>query len=411
MTLDQAEAEVLGWAIPEVERRIEYSAYVSDGALGQILGTTLHLYDDNGLSFLVLSEDDDAVHKLDERLISLAVLPTGYALIAVEASEARMRLLEHDGPDGRLGTDTEGIARGGDVVTAGDRRHIWAVFDAATGASLGAVDLAPTGPVAPLSAVPTLSADQMRPATRVPMPTTEAVIWDPATPTPLTEVSHQRVLKPGEVPQQVAATAARLPIVAGAWWRYRTTGLQDDVYWKSSETTVTVVESVQIAPDAVRSTVRVDPPEGKVGDVGFFSSYEPHYYLLPNALIGRVQSNPTLQELRDYAAQVARAPANPERVAQPPAQDIFLSTWRTGDDPNYWWHLADLRGIDTPAGTFQDCAVFERIFGMRVTAAIWLCPGVGFVRAEIPVLGSMTSNWIGVHELVEFHIPEQVLVP
>lgn len=403
MSLGEAEAVVLGWAIPDVDRRVERSAYVSDDALAEVLGRLIWVTSENGPHHVILSQ---TAQKLSDQERQLALRPLGHALIVVEASDAWISLFEHDGLDEWIGGKADEMASGG--AREGERKRFVAFFDAATGASLGTLPR-DYEQLTLLSAIPTLPADRLRPATRTPATPTQAVAGHVAPPTPLAGTPPQGVLATGEVPPSVASLAAKFPIMSGAWWRYRSTTLQDLFYWQRTEATVVVVQSIQVSPDVVRSTTRLDPrgSPGFLGSLGFFESQISHFYLLPAAMVGRVQRDRSLDDVRGYLAQPTQHPPTQDPLLRAPAEDIFMLYWQVGERPNYWWHLVDIRAVTTPAGTFQDCAIFERIFSARVTAAIWLCPGVGFVRAEIPVLGSMYSNWITAVELVDYHIPQQ----
>jgi hypothetical protein len=279
---------------------------------------------------------------------------------------------------------------------AGGRRSTF-LFEAATGELLGALPAS----AEELWGLPTLAAGGIAPATP-PAATAGTTPTPHPTATPLDAGGTSKPLAAGQVPTAVVDTARELPLVEGAWWRYRSTYTYNGLFWERIERTIAVAESVLVATDTVRSTLAFDPPNG----LGFLHEGTPHWYLMPGAVLGG--STAGLDRL-DALRAVPTAVALERRTGRPghaPRPDMYPFPLESGEHLPHGWRVIARHTLDTPAGTFPSCALLHADLAMRVQAGIWLCPGVGFTRAEIPVLGSAHGdNGLALHELIAYHIP------
>lgn len=65
-----------------------------------------------------------------------------------------------------------------------------------------------------------------------------------------------RSLAIGEVPTALADVVATVPLVHGAWWRYRVTGVSLGTRWWQTTYTETIVAATRYAPDLVSVRTR-----------------------------------------------------------------------------------------------------------------------------------------------------------
>lgn len=184
-------------------------------------------------------------------------------------------------------------------------------------------------------------------------------------------------LSSGEVPQAVVDTARVLPWVAGGRWAYRATRVEDMVHWSTFAETETVASAEQLSPATME--VRLDYGEPLLAPwadgMGLTGFLRPDGLYSDRWLVGQ-----------DLPAAVFRMPlGTPTRV----------------DD---FWHIFKVGSVTAPAGHFENCHVLVESAGARNLSAHWLCPGVGFVRHELPYCGEDGSTYT-VYELVDYEIP------
>jgi len=429
ITLAEAERMVLDLAIPEVDRRIERSYVTSQAGLLETFQDGVFVSTEHLAHACLLLDRGPGVPEWCEYPFDVH----GLAIIVVEASDAWLELYESTLLDALYG-DADGMASGtyegsefdGVIAPSRPRKDLVALIEGSTGEIIGFMsggrgDVDESRPV-----LPAIDPARLITATVLPSPPTATERpWWSGTPTPLpipdvgdaivpwSSWSEPIPLADGEVPAQIMDTARTFPIVAGAWWRYRTTQLSNDAYWHRSERTIRVVRSERIAPGIVRSEIAEEPI--RHGTVSAIDSSATWWYLFSTGVAGRPNRvgsrDATLVDIREFMSQLPFIADGRVRVDEPPLDDAIRIPLTLGDHAVYRWSLVQF-GTRTEAGkTFEGCAMFHTILSAAITAEHSICPGVGIVRSEIPMLGKYWFASIVVEELIDYHIPELIEIP
>lgn len=395
MTVEEAESEVLSWAIPEREARIERSAYVSSADFQAAMSS---------------EELEDAWPGLDDTPYGMAfqlqeILPASGWLIMVEGSQRGIDLLgfgHRRSPDGLAGNvvppnlcepaprdyrlkftaffdPTTGLYlghNGADQVLSSIPESVWQLAQARVRPVHEVTPTLTPSPPPTQTAIPTadLASTLTATSTSTPRPT-------PTEPFPVDATSVP--LGAGEVPQAVIGTARVLPWVAGGQWTYLATRVEDMVHWSTFTVTETVASAQRLSPTTME--VRLD--YGEPGWTPWAAGMDLKNYLRPDGF---------------YSDRWWTGQNHPAVV--------FRLPMAAGGRVDEFWYVDKVESVTVPAGHFEDCYVMIENAGARNLFAHWLCPGVGFVRHELP---SCTSDGSGytVYELTNYNIPPIIPLP
>ena len=432
ITLEQAERIVLNLAIPEVGRRIERSYITTQAALlaaSPDTGITVAGEFTLGLCLLL----DHGPEQPDWCM--LGALVSGPAILVVEASDAWIPFFVGTHLDVVYGSGVDSMASGGlldreePVGTARPtttRKPLVALFEGLSGELIGFMHQGIVDQEDQRLSFPTIETARLVAATApTPTPSSTRHSTSHGTPTPLPIPNPRDVPVPwhpwhgptplaeGEVPAAIMNTARTLPLVDGAWWRYRTSFLSNGAYWKRSERTIRVQRSERIAPDIVRSELSISPYDAQ--SVSVFENTSPWWYLFTNGAASRPERRDmpvtTLDDARTFMAWLALEPSRRDLSIESPFQDVVQFPVKVGEQPVYRWEHIDFVDRDVLGTRIKNCAVYHMILSAAITAEHTLCPGVGLVRSETPFLGKWWSGGLMVEELMDYHVPELVEIP
>ncbi len=404
MTLADARATVRQWWIPANEARIERVSYV---ALADVIDILFAESEE-----LYLLGGYDTVYYVD-RLRALTPGP----IIAIEVSQRGIDLLghEHAGNQQHFGNAEQ--PNQCMPVPYAKRYTYYALWDARRGFYLGhGFGGLPEALWQRAAEVP----PRLVHVTATPRPTAS-----PATPsvppTPTTTVRFSNALRQdlgdGEVPAAVLAVAEVLPWVRGARWTYRETDVRNGVQWSTSALTETVVASSRLASDVMEVRVRCESsPERSYpacpwgAGLGWHSVEPAAEYLVPDGVFTAHFSQAWPQALDTFRQEAARLLHQGSRWDMGDPVALVQLPLRVDEQYNYWWHAERQETVNVPAGTFEGCYALVEIVNAGNSWAHWLCPGVGFVRHELPGCSTQYGGY-SVLELVDYHIPRVVAVP
>jgi hypothetical protein len=417
LTLDEAEREVLSWFIPINEARIDRSFYVTteDACVARGAPT-------EPVSLLDLTLRVDVCAPDPDNLVVNHVRAEAYLIVA-----ASFRGFDIMYP----GRTTGRVAGPCDPVSHETRAPFLAWFDATTGRYLGYEPL--TGPAGAeaLSWYRSVVADEgvgrrgfanarRMPGQGSPIEATATAAAarstamereSPATPHPTSSLpagsDPARALRVGEVPSALADVVSVVPLVPGAWWRYRITAVSNSVHWLQTTYTESIAAGTRLAPDlaAVRSRAETDLA---IADPGWISPWGSGgtasvRFLAPDGVLH------PLGDIKPHTPIKEWLSLQPDWGAGAPIHSVRLPL-RAGEVYNYWWRSDTAVDVSVPAGHFDNCTVTMEMFNAGNTTAHWLCPGVGYVRHEAPGCSSMHSGY-RVYELEDYFVPRMTLVP
>jgi hypothetical protein len=422
LSIADAEREVLSWAVPANEARIERSraVTVADFLANRAPGAgSMALAESRCLVALV----DDKGGMADPSDCQVAI-PADRVLTLVEASQRGMDMMI--GQD--LGDERPSVCW---PLSSRSRARFVAFFDATRGQYLGMdfiTDPYPTNWLDQLAEAPTVKVLDIGSPTPTPTasltpvplhsPTPYPTVpnWKPRPTLGLPEgATEERKLEPGEVPAPVVDAAREMAEVPGSRWVYQVTRLDQGVHWSQHVVTETIASAWRIAPDVmmVRRRECWSPgmyPYGNPPEVTERCRDEDRYYVLPNGRATGDSENyyasPLAALRKELEGTPSRVSGRREIVAQ---LRVPLRANQEYGDPDVDWSTRERAPIDAPYGHFDSCyAVLEE--GSAGSTTHWTCPGVGEVRREVASC-SQGGGAFWLYELIDYHIPPIVPVP
>jgi hypothetical protein len=397
LTLDEARRLVVGWSNPDGSGRIGRAGYVAA--------------DDVVKTFAAAGMDDLQFSGGEVGSMDTGVPPSWIPeqhrgpIIFVEVAQGGMDMKSAD-------QNVTGASVCYPVASRA-RYTVTAVFDAARGTYLGYLgDPLPAALWRRAATKWHLVRITPTPTATIPAPLTPSTRLQ-VTPTAATEYvlgeSAGVPLAVGHVPTAVRPMVEVAPWVAGAWWSYRRTGVEDGIQWSTATVTETVEQALRLAPDVMAVTFdwRGDEdyfasPWGRRLPGGYGAS---SVYILPHNVIwpDDGKHHPfALGELRSKASALATAKLPGYDVNMP--SEMIRLPLQAGDMYSIW-SVGDPGTVLTPAGTFEGCYHLTEIVSARSGWDHWLCPGVGFVRHERWGDCSFYSGAAEVYELTDYHVP------
>lgn len=363
MTLDEARAEVWSWLDPAHAPRIVSVDYVAGAAVApdEFISGERFVFDYFG-------------GMQDVRLLAENRMPPTVVRVVAECAPLDAPLLTQmvDFRGGGPGYDTP--------------RRLVVLFDATTGARLGAmaadghknviVDSALAAPTVAITyratrIPPTATVERLSPIP-TPMPTwTQVIVPTPVGPT----------VRADSVPPALREALTDYPLLPGNAWTWESTSFEGGVKWSRSRMTETVTGAWQI--DDVRVAVRTRVERrlefGSTYPNANFSSKSDEWRTVTSA--GAVYGYPVASgmaagdhpfiTITDREVRRLRLPL--EALAFPHAD--FYWSWPEA--------ITTTRiAVTTPAGRFEDCGAFEVIGGNSWASVRAICPGIGYVETD-----------------------------
>jgi hypothetical protein len=430
LRLDDARREVLSWALPANEARVERALYATVEELAENFPPELREYgwplfdtgtDSGGAQVSEFITPDGTV--LDSRTGAKDAMPPDRVLIIVDSSQRGVDLVQVEQAD----DETPSVCTG---VSSRSRARILSLFDATTGSYLGSdfiasprqsawVDDLADLPV--INVVPVASPTAKVTATPREDP---ALVSDPAL-TPKSalqlpsDASTPYPLDVGQVPASVVDVARELAEIPGSQWVYRVTGLYNGVHWSQRTCTDTIASAWQIAPDVMLDHhVHESSVNNPTRRSWACSRDSQRKFVFSDGItgpFGTVYPQPpadpfdaTLADVRQFLA--APPPPTGNGEYDTPVAGFLRLPLPQSAIYNYWWKLIGQESITVPAGTFNNCHVLSMETTFRNGSTHWLCPGVGVVRKEEPACGSFGAGF-ELYELIDYDIPPIVPLP
>ena len=395
MTLEEAEQEVRSWWIPELQARIVRSAYVRKADVRAALAPDeeyLYFYGESQMEVI------GAEHIVDP-LIMVEVVQPGLEKLVAERFRPppdRRRACLPPTDDGRYTTFFE--AQGGWELGHHFEPVPDALWSQIAASPVAVVHVTATPRPSPS---PSLEAGVTLP-TRTTHP--PPAIWTREPP---------RDLEVGEVPAPLGDTARTLPWVVGGSWSYRVTAVLNMTSWTSGTFSERIVKAMRLGPDVVE--VQFERSEALVP---LRSSYNINPWRSGWSNTDRAVVVPTgavvmlweSMDQDDFRAKVAAIGERRAAWTRGDPGEILRLPLQPPERYNYWWRVLGEGFVGTPAGDFPVAYALSDIVNAGNSWTHWLAPGVGFVRHELPGIGTSYCSFT-VLELTDYRVPAWVEVP
>jgi hypothetical protein len=424
MTIADAEREVLSWALPANEARIERSIVltVADFLASRSSGAGAMQLAESP-SYSVLIDEDGRVP--DPFAHGKVTMAPDRVLILVDASQQGMDLsvVKYEGEERPSLCSS---------VSSRSRARFVAFFDATRGQYLGMdfisptfsaswmddlakappVHLLPIGSPTPTPTV-TLTAVPLRSPT--PYPTVPNAKHKPTLGLP-EDATEERLLGTGQVPAPLVDAAREMAEVPGSQWVYRVTDLDQGVHWSQHVVTNTIHSAWRIAPDVMMLRRRVcQSPETNPGpdptEAATRCRDEDRYYVLPGGRVTGDQEDLYASPLAALRKELEGTPSpdsgNRDIIAQ---LRVPLRTNEYYGDADVDWSTGGRESIVVPRGRFDGCIAVMGSSGPMNVDTYWTCPGIGVVRLEGPGCHTMGGGF-ALYELIDYDIPPIVPLP
>lgn len=424
ITIADAEREVLGWALPANEARIERSTAltVADFLASRSPETGFPAMAEVSC-FGVLVDDERRI--LDLSTHCKSAMAPDRVIIVVEGSQRGINL---DTRQDRGEGEERPTACGS--VSSRSRARFLAFFDATHGYYLGTsfvdkffdaswLDDLAQAPAARLLMIgsptptPTVTLTPVPRFSSTPYPTVEHPTIKPTLGLP-EGATEERELQAGEVPAPLLDAAREIGEVPGSRWTYRVTTVDQGLRWSQFVMTETIHSAARIAPDVMMLQRRSCRTPGErtaaIYGIPLCSDYDRYYVLPTGRATGLTESwkASPLAALRQELAgtlvsdDISRAIIAQLRLPLEPNQEY--------GDMDVDWRTLGQASIDVPAGHFDGCIALNGMVGVSSAETDWTCPGVGVVRREAGTCRTMGGGQ-ALYELLDYDIPPIVPVP
>lgn len=406
MDREAAAAEVLRWTDPIGEPRVERSRIIEPGDAYESLRETesIEMYgpwhDWLGSCIFNMSPSYyEGSHAEPEKADWLRSEPG--PLLFVEASHLGMDLLAE--PDGHMRENQPEMGPS-DLVDGQSRYRFTALFRAQDGSLVGHTFAAlPEALWAAPEALAQTVVLHTPTVTITPTPSATGERPTPATPAPplVEDAPLDRALAPGERPAALKDALRVAPLLPGTRWTYRIRGVADGAKWLEPFTKTVTVESARLLDEDIleatlsQTTWTNDGPQPSEGPFGLglmlHEGWRWRFILTPDGLWARSMFTEPPVPISSLRGSDLRPQGLTKLV------DLTLD-----ETPGQsMWTWIRRRHVETPAGSYENCAELHEWFSAGQSFRHWFCPGIGFVRTETGG-GMWCTHSFRIQELIDF---------